>query len=353
MPAVSLCCRVCATEHPLEATGTCTRCFGPLDPIYDWDALRATRQPCLDRGRAASIWRYADLLPVDGTGGGAARSGDDAARPGAPPRRGARDRRALAQARHGQPDALVQGSRRRRRGPQGAGARPRHALVLVDRATSPERSPRVPPPRASRRPSSCRATSSPRSSPLPPSTALASTPSPAPTTTARASRSSCRSSCRGGSSTSTCARTTPRARRRSPTRSPSSSAGRRRTRSRSRSPRARSSTRSGRASRELRALGLVDGDDAGALRRPGGRLRAGRDGVPRGRPRRARATRQHRPLARDREPGRRRLRGRDGTRDGRSDPHGRRGRDRLEHGATSPRRPASSARRRPASRSAR
>ena len=52
MPAVSLCCRVCATEHPLEATGTCSSCFGPLDPTYDWDALRAQRQSRLDRGGA-------------------------------------------------------------------------------------------------------------------------------------------------------------------------------------------------------------------------------------------------------------------------------------------------------------
>src|SRR5262245_33523054 len=61
---VGLSCRVCATEHPLEATGTCSRCFGPLDPVYDWDALRAT----VTRERIAagplSIWRYADLLPV-------------------------------------------------------------------------------------------------------------------------------------------------------------------------------------------------------------------------------------------------------------------------------------------------
>ena len=133
MPAVSLCCRVCATEHPLEATGTCTRCFGPLDPTYDWDALRAQRQPRLDRGRPASIWRYADLLPGRGAARRAPRARHDAARPGTAPRRGARDRRALAQARHREPDALLQGSRRRRGGPQGAGARLRHALVLLDR----------------------------------------------------------------------------------------------------------------------------------------------------------------------------------------------------------------------------
>ena len=65
MSALSLSCRVCATEHPLEAVGTCRKCFGPLDPVYDWDRLRAT----VTRERLAagppSIWRYADLLPVD------------------------------------------------------------------------------------------------------------------------------------------------------------------------------------------------------------------------------------------------------------------------------------------------
>ena len=65
MTAISLSCRVCATEHPLEAIGTCRTCFGPLDPVYDWDLLRAT----VTRERLASgppsLWRYADLLPVE------------------------------------------------------------------------------------------------------------------------------------------------------------------------------------------------------------------------------------------------------------------------------------------------
>ena len=65
MPALSLCCRVCATEHPLEATGTCSRCFGPLDPTYDWNALRATVSRESIEAGPASIWRYADLLPVE------------------------------------------------------------------------------------------------------------------------------------------------------------------------------------------------------------------------------------------------------------------------------------------------
>ena len=65
MPALSLSCRVCATEHPLEATGSCSRCFGPLDPVYDWDRVRATFTPERLAGGPRSIWRYAPLLPVD------------------------------------------------------------------------------------------------------------------------------------------------------------------------------------------------------------------------------------------------------------------------------------------------
>ena len=64
MPAVSLRCRVCETDHPCHAVGVCSRCFGPLDPIYDWDVLatEATRERFA--AGPASIWRYAPLLPV-------------------------------------------------------------------------------------------------------------------------------------------------------------------------------------------------------------------------------------------------------------------------------------------------
>ena len=60
----ALSCRVCASEHPLEATGSCSRCFGPLDPVYDWDGLRRTVTRERIASGPASIWRYADLLPV-------------------------------------------------------------------------------------------------------------------------------------------------------------------------------------------------------------------------------------------------------------------------------------------------
>ena len=64
MPALSLSCRVCATDHPLEANGSCSRCFGPLDPVYDWDHLRATVSRESIAAGPLSLWRYAALLPV-------------------------------------------------------------------------------------------------------------------------------------------------------------------------------------------------------------------------------------------------------------------------------------------------
>jgi threonine synthase len=64
LPATALHCRICETEHALEAVGTCPRCFGPLDPVYDWDEVERTftREAIADGPH--SIWRYAPLLPV-------------------------------------------------------------------------------------------------------------------------------------------------------------------------------------------------------------------------------------------------------------------------------------------------
>jgi threonine synthase len=63
LPAQSLRCRSCASEYPLEGVGSCPACFGPLDPVYDWDALaRAVTRETIAAG-PSSIWRYAALLP--------------------------------------------------------------------------------------------------------------------------------------------------------------------------------------------------------------------------------------------------------------------------------------------------
>ena len=58
-------CRECGREYEIAAKYTCEWCFGPLEVAYDYDAITAA----VSRERIAagpkSIWRYADLLPVD------------------------------------------------------------------------------------------------------------------------------------------------------------------------------------------------------------------------------------------------------------------------------------------------
>ena len=39
MPVDVLRCRICESDYPALANGICVRCFGPLEPVYDWDAL--------------------------------------------------------------------------------------------------------------------------------------------------------------------------------------------------------------------------------------------------------------------------------------------------------------------------
>jgi threonine synthase len=64
MPATNLRCRVCETEQPLAGIGTCPRCFGPLDPVYDLESLKGVVTRESIAAGPASLWRYADLLPV-------------------------------------------------------------------------------------------------------------------------------------------------------------------------------------------------------------------------------------------------------------------------------------------------
>ena len=58
-------CRECGAEYELQATHVCEMCFGPLDAVYDYAALkkRVTRAS-IEQG-PPSIWRYRDLLPVE------------------------------------------------------------------------------------------------------------------------------------------------------------------------------------------------------------------------------------------------------------------------------------------------
>jgi threonine synthase len=58
-------CRVCESEYPALANGICSNCFGPLEPVYDWDELaRTVSRESIEDG-PASLWRYAALLPAE------------------------------------------------------------------------------------------------------------------------------------------------------------------------------------------------------------------------------------------------------------------------------------------------
>jgi threonine synthase len=65
LPATALRCRNCESEHPLDAIAVCPRCMAPVDPVYDWDAVRAEFTPERLAAGPHSLWRYSALLPVE------------------------------------------------------------------------------------------------------------------------------------------------------------------------------------------------------------------------------------------------------------------------------------------------
>jgi len=64
--AKSLRCRECGRLYPLEPIYVCEFCFGPLEVTYDYEALRRHISRRRIEGGPYTIWRYRDLLPVEG-----------------------------------------------------------------------------------------------------------------------------------------------------------------------------------------------------------------------------------------------------------------------------------------------
>ncbi len=58
-------CRECGREYEVAPIFTCEWCFGPLEVNYDYDAIGSAISREKIAAGPASIWRYADLLPVD------------------------------------------------------------------------------------------------------------------------------------------------------------------------------------------------------------------------------------------------------------------------------------------------
>lgn len=59
-------CRECAREYPVEPIYVCEFCFGPLEVVYDYKKISKvlTKRKIQQRGK--NLWRYRELLPVDG-----------------------------------------------------------------------------------------------------------------------------------------------------------------------------------------------------------------------------------------------------------------------------------------------
>ena len=59
-------CRECGEKYPQKGVHVCEVCFGPLEVQYDYAAMRGkvTRESIASKPR--NLWRYRDLLPIDG-----------------------------------------------------------------------------------------------------------------------------------------------------------------------------------------------------------------------------------------------------------------------------------------------
>jgi len=57
-------CRECARPYPAEALHVCDFCFGPLEVVYDYEAVRRSVSRESIAAGPETIWRYAPLLPV-------------------------------------------------------------------------------------------------------------------------------------------------------------------------------------------------------------------------------------------------------------------------------------------------
>ncbi len=60
-------CRECGQEYEKTAKYVCEYCFGPLEASYDYEAIKKDISREKIMSRSQDIWRYRELLPVEGT----------------------------------------------------------------------------------------------------------------------------------------------------------------------------------------------------------------------------------------------------------------------------------------------
>jgi threonine synthase len=59
-------CRECGEQYPIEPLYVCDVCFGPLEIVYDLDSIRQKISRNQIEAGPTSMWRYIDLLPIEG-----------------------------------------------------------------------------------------------------------------------------------------------------------------------------------------------------------------------------------------------------------------------------------------------
>ena len=68
-------CSICKTPFAAEALYVCDQCLGPLEVTYDVEAQKRAITREVIASRAPSLWRYRELLPIDGDPKTGLRSG--------------------------------------------------------------------------------------------------------------------------------------------------------------------------------------------------------------------------------------------------------------------------------------
>ncbi len=63
---IALKCRECGREYPKRPLHVCEECFGPLEVEYDYEAIKRAISREKIAARERNLWRYRELLPLDG-----------------------------------------------------------------------------------------------------------------------------------------------------------------------------------------------------------------------------------------------------------------------------------------------
>jgi threonine synthase len=59
-------CRECGEVYPVGPIHVCELCFGPLEVVYDYEKIKKVLSKEAISSRKKSMWRYKELLPIDG-----------------------------------------------------------------------------------------------------------------------------------------------------------------------------------------------------------------------------------------------------------------------------------------------